>query len=255
MKTIKSELFITEQLLQASDNDEILGSTTTITASIKISNKKVSKSNGSSATNKTIRSVKTLSSVLNTSASNRSSFSLNTSNRKITDYFQVRKSSRKCKSDLEKEKRLYIEDSIKNCIEEGLEVRNVDNKGRAIFATKYFKRGDFVCEYAGEMISYQLAKKREEAYGQDPSIGCYMYFFDYKSKIYCIDATAESERLGRLLNHSKTDGNCQTKLFEMNSRPYLILVAARDIRPGEEMLYDYGDRNKVSIESHPWLAK
>jgi SET domain-containing protein len=177
------------------------------------------------------------------------------SNRKITDYFQIRKSSRKCKSDIEKEKRQAIEQSIKEMQEEGLEIRIIENKGRGIFACKKFYRGDFVCEYAGEMISYQMAKKREEMYSQDSSIGCYMYFFEYKSKSYCIDATAESNRLGRLLNHSKLGGNCHTKLFEINSKPHLILVASRDIEPGEEMTYDYGDRNKISLESHPWLAE
>lgn len=205
-------------------------------------------------TSKQIRSVKMLSSVLNTSVSNRSC--LNTSsNRKITDYFQIRKSSRKTKSDLEKEKRCLFEEMIKNCVEDGLEVRNMADKGRGVFANKYFNKGDFVCEYAGEMISYQSAKKREEMYAQDTTIGCYMYFFEYKTKIFCIDATAETSRLGRLLNHSKTEGNCRTQLFEINSKPHLILIAARDIKPGEEMLYDYGDRNKNSIESHPWLAK
>ena len=80
-------------------------------------------------------------------------------------------------------------------------------------------------------------------------------FFEHKSKQYCIDATAETSRLGRLFNHSKTGGNCHTKLFEMNSKPYLILVASRDIDHGEELTYDYGERNKVAIESHPWLAQ
>ncbi len=28
----------------------------------------------------------------------------------------------------------------------------------------------------------------------------------------------------------------------------------RDIEPGEELLYDYGDRSKESLEAHPWLA-
>jgi histone-lysine N-methyltransferase SETD8 len=187
---------------------------------------------------------------------NESSFlNFSFSNKKITDYFQIRKSSRKCKSDLDKEKRMNIESAIKNMREDGLEIQNIENKGRGIFATKHFMRGDFVCEYAGEMISYQDAKKREEKYAADPSIGCYMFFFEYKSKSYCIDATSESGRLGRLLNHSKTEFNCMTKLFEINSKPHLILVAARDIKPGEEMTYDYGDRNKDSLESHPWLAE
>ena len=176
-------------------------------------------------------------------------------NKKITDYFQIRKSSRKCKSDLEKERREHIENTIKTMIEEGMEIRNIENKGRGVFSTRCFQRGEFVCEYAGEIISYKVAKKREELYAADPSIGCYMYFFEYKSKQYCIDATAETNRLGRLFNHSKTGGNCHTKLFEMNAKPYLILIASRDIKCGEELTYDYGERNRVAIESHPWLAQ
>ena len=136
----------------------------------------------------------------------------------------------------------------------GLEIQQIENKGRGIFSARRFDRGEFVCEYAGEMITHKSAKKREELYSHDSAIGCYMYFFEHKSKQYCIDATAETTRMGRLFNHSKLEGNCHTKLFEMNSRPYLILVASRNIEKGEELMYDYGDRNKISLESHPWLA-
>lgn len=67
-----------------------------------------------------------------------------------------------------------------------------------------------------------------------------------------VDATKETDRLGRLINHSKT-GNCQTKLHDINGIPHLILVASRDIEEGEELLYDYGDRSKASLAAHPWL--
>jgi histone-lysine N-methyltransferase SETD8 len=177
-------------------------------------------------------------------------------NRKITDYFHIRKSTRKCRSDLEREKREQIECSIRLQLESGLEVKRVVTKGRGVFATSSFARGQFVCEYAGEILSYSQALQREAKYGQNPSIGCYMYFFEHKSKSYCVDATAETKRIGRLLNHSKLDGNCHTKVFETNdSRPCLILLASRDIEQGEELTFDYGDRNKRSLKSHPWLAE
>jgi len=67
-----------------------------------------------------------------------------------------------------------------------------------------------------------------------------------------VDATGESGRLGRLLNHS-VNGNCATKVISIKDDPYLILVASKQIKPGEELLYDYGERNKEAIESHPWL--
>ena len=71
--------------------------------------------------------------------------------------------------------------------------------------------------------------------------------------ISSVDATAESPYLGRLLNHSRLDNNCQTKVVDINNRPFLILVASRDIKQGEELLYDYGDRSKDAVEAHPWL--
>ncbi len=70
---------------------------------------------------------------------------------------------------------------------------------------------------------------------------------------YSVDATAETTRLGRLINHSKT-GNCQTKLHAIDGTPHLILVASRDIKAEEELLYDYGDRSKASVLAHPWLT-
>ena len=57
-------------------------------------------------------------------------------------------------------------------------------KGRGVFAAEEFKRGDLICEYAGELIDYSLGKVRETEYSQNPELGCYSYFFQYKSKKY-----------------------------------------------------------------------
>ena len=69
-----------------------------------------------------------------------------------------------------------------------------------------------------------------------------------------VDATAESGLLGRLVNHSRLQFNCCTKVVDVDDRPRLILVASRDITVDEELLYDYGDRSKESLEAYPWLA-
>ncbi|KAK3589796.1 hypothetical protein CHS0354_015799 [Potamilus streckersoni] len=174
-------------------------------------------------------------------------------NKLVTDYFPVRRSDRKCKSDVEKEKLKDLEQKILSKIEDGLKVTEIDNKGRGVIADKEFLRGDFIVEYAGDLIDRDVAKNREKKYSEKPEYGCYMYYFSFKNKNYCVDATAESGRLGRLLNHSKTAANCQTKLVEVNGQPRLILVALKDITKGEELLYDYGDRSKSSVEAHPWL--
>ncbi|XP_053135244.1 N-lysine methyltransferase KMT5A [Hemicordylus capensis] len=173
-------------------------------------------------------------------------------NRKVTDYYPVRRSSRKSKKELQIEGKKQIDELIESGREEGMKIDFIDGKGRGVIATRHFNRGEFVVEYHGDLIEITDAKKREAVYAQDPSTGCYMYYFQYLSKTYCVDATKETSRLGRLINHSKC-GNCQTKLHDVDGIPHLILVASRDIKAGEELLYDYGDRSKASLEAHPWL--
>nr|XP_015859587.2 N-lysine methyltransferase KMT5A-like [Peromyscus maniculatus bairdii] len=173
-------------------------------------------------------------------------------NKKLKAFYQVRRSSRKCKAELQSEERKQIDELIESGKEEGMKIDLIDGKGRGVIATKRFSRGDFIVEYHGDLIDITDAKKREARYAQDPSTGCYMYYFQYLNKTYCVDATRETNRLGRLINHSKC-GNCQTKLHAISGVPHLILIASRDIAVGEELLYDYGDRSKASIKAYPWL--
>lgn len=71
--------------------------------------------------------------------------------------------------------------------------------------------------------------------------------------ILSIDATAETDHLGRLVNHSR-NGNLATKTVTYKGRPHLVLLAKEDIQEGEELTYDYGDRTRESLINHPWLA-
>ncbi|KAJ0057619.1 hypothetical protein NL108_009415 [Boleophthalmus pectinirostris] len=178
----------------------------------------------------------------------------NSQNRKVTDYYPIRRSSRKSKTELQCEHKKHIDELIINGIEEGMEVQQIEGKGRAVFATRSFLKGEYVVEYHGDLLQITDAKKREAEYAQNPATGCYMYYFQYLCKTYCVDATKETGRMGRLINHSK-NGNCQTKLHDINGVPHLILVASRNIDEGEELLYDYGDRSKASIAAHPWLKE
>lgn len=47
-----------------------------------------------------------------------------------------------------------------------------------------FSKGDFIVEYAGDLVELSEAKSREEIYKKDTSYGCYMYFFNHKGKSY-----------------------------------------------------------------------
>jgi len=34
----------------------------------------------------------------------------------------------------------------------------------------------------------------------------------------------------------------------------LIIYAKQDIASGTELIYDYGERRKIFLKTHPWLA-
>ncbi|CAG9104333.1 unnamed protein product [Plutella xylostella] len=173
-------------------------------------------------------------------------------NHKLTEYFPVRRSVRKTSKCVMAEKMRDLERAIRDQREDGLTVAYFEGKGRGIIATRAFCRGQFVVEYAGELVGLSEARDRELKYAQDPEAGCYMYYFRHGDQQYCIDATAESGRLGRLVNHSR-NGNLATKALWVDG-PRLVLLAAHDIAAGEELTYDYGDRSRESLRHHPWLA-
>lgn len=174
-------------------------------------------------------------------------------NKKVTDYFQVRRSVRKTKKEVQWERDRDLERAIHEQRESGLKIVTFEGKGRGIVTSRKFARGEFVVEYIGDLIDMAEAKLREQEYAEDDNTGCYMYYFKHQNVQHCIDATAESGKLGRLVNHSR-NGNLMTKTVLVNDVPHLVLLAKEDIPEGVEVTYDYGDRSKEALQHHPWLA-
>lgn len=143
----------------------------------------------------------------------------------------------------------------RKCDPEHIEKREdpMELKGRfGVFARRKIVKGAFVCEYAGDLIDRREAEKRDLIYEMRDK-GSYMFYFNWSNKCYCLDATEPTFRLGRLVNHSRKKPNCKMEIFINNNKPYLILTAIRDIDTNEELLYDYGERNKEAIKANPWL--
>jgi len=174
---------------------------------------------------------------------------------RITDFFEIRRSSRKPAKQIEEEQRALWKQYLKEERIDGLEIQKVPLKGRGIFSTRSFHKGEFVVEYAGDLITPKEAEVRDEKYSKNTDkYGSYMYYFVHKGTKWCIDATIESGKYGRLLNHSCKTPNCATKILEVDGLPRLIIYAKQDIASGTELIYDYGDKGKLSLQAHPWLA-
>ena len=110
---------------------------------------------------------------------------------KVTEFFSVRRSERTKKPGFNKKRSPdALEPELELALEldddSGLDVsvRNFPEKGRGVVADRDYARGEFVVEYAGDLIDVGEAKEREADYSLDLSTGCYMYYFKHKGKQY-----------------------------------------------------------------------
>jgi len=109
------------------------------------------------------------------------------------------------------------------------EVRRSRIHGRGVYATREIPIGTRVIEYLGDRISHEEADARYEEKGRDDG---HTFLFVVDDGI-CIDAGVDGNE-ARYINHS-CDANCETIIEDGR----VFIDAIRDIRPGEELGYDY----------------
>ena len=110
-----------------------------------------------------------------------------------------------------------------------LELRTSEIQGTGAFATRNIKKGTRIIEYLGQRISWRTADKRYD----DTRMGRHHTFlFTVDAKVV-IDGAVHGNA-ARFLNHS-CDGNCEA----IDDRKRIFIEARRNIKAGEELLYDY----------------
>lgn len=170
-------------------------------------------------------------------------------------FFRIRKKplTARCGNSLSRKKEKNIRRIVEKS-EENVEVVQVPVKGRGVAATGWFEVGDVVLRYCGTVMSARKGYKLERKLEKKKIADSFLFFFQSDSTHYCLDATEEDGSVGRLVNHSRLRPNCKALSFKLQGEePVVALVAIRDIAPGEEILYDYGERRKKKLLQHPWL--
>ena len=66
-----------------------------------------------------------------------------------------------------------------------------------------------------------------------------------------IDATEESDRVGRLINHTRRSPNLSPRVEMVDGVPLVYFVATKDIHPGQELLFDYYECRKDVVAQMP----
>ena len=110
-----------------------------------------------------------------------------------------------------------------------IEARNSPIHGRGVFAVAPIKKGTRIIEYLGERISHAEADRRYEVKGDDDG----HTFLFIASNRTVIDAGVDGND-ARFINHN-CNPNCETVIEDSR----VFIDAVRNIKPGEELGYDY----------------
>ncbi|XP_044027833.1 uncharacterized protein LOC122864451 isoform X2 [Siniperca chuatsi] len=126
-----------------------------------------------------------------------------------------------------------------------LEERFIDSfKGRGVFTHKAIEPSTFVVEYRGHTFSH-----KDTTPNVCDTLNNYLFEFSWKGAQWCVDASKEDRTLGRLVNDDDVSPNCEMKKIVCEGKPHLCLFAVKEISPGEEITYNYGD------SSYPWRSR
>ena len=102
--------------------------------------------------------------------------------------------------------------------------------GFGVFAKEPINKNKRIIDYAGELVSNKVSEKREDRYLKK---GCIWVF--RVNRNWSRDA-AVGGNIARFINHSCTP-NCW---IEVDAKTKTIWIrAAKLIRPGQELVYDY----------------
>jgi SET domain-containing protein len=107
-----------------------------------------------------------------------------------------------------------------------IKVRRSGVHGRGVFATAPIRKGKRIIEYTGKRVLWKSVP--------DESNGTHTFLFGLANGKDVIDPTVGGNE-ARWINHS-CDPNCEA--IE-DTRDRVFIYALRNIRPGEELFYDY----------------
>nr|XP_026498615.1 histone-lysine N-methyltransferase SUV39H2-like isoform X1 [Vanessa tameamea] len=122
--------------------------------------------------------------------------------------------------------------------------------GWGVRSDQKIKQGQFLCQYVGEVITFEEAEKRGREY--DANGLTYLFDLDFNSveNPYVVDA-CNLGNVSHFINHS-CDPNLAVWAVWADcldpNLPMLALFATRDIEAGEEICFDYLQKSSESEE-------
>ncbi|XP_032592653.1 histone-lysine N-methyltransferase Su(var)3-9 isoform X2 [Drosophila grimshawi] len=135
-----------------------------------------------------------------------------------------------------------------------------NGRGWGVRTPQLLRKGEFVCEYVGEIITTDEANERGKVY--DDRGRTYLFDLDYNATAeseYTIDA-ANYGNVSHFINHSCNPNlavfPCWIEHLNV-ALPHLVFFTLRQIKPGEELSFDYirADSDNVPYENLSTAAR
>lgn len=151
------------------------------------------------------------------------------------------------------------DDCLNRVVQKGRQIklaifRTHDGRGWGVKSLEKIKKGTFIMEYVGEVITSEEAEKRGQIY--DSEGRTYLFDLDYNDGDcpFTVDA-AYYGNVSHFMNHS-CDPNLVVYGVWINNLdprlPHIAFFSQRDIKRGEELTFDYLMTNSTSaITSSP----
>ena len=129
-----------------------------------------------------------------------------------------------------------------------LEVRKGGVAGRGVFATASICKGSWLCEYKTTKVLAKEERESVERHYKKNDEGCYIVDLAYPvpgAGLLSFDATRKFHQFGRYLNHAQKPNAVLTQPYYVRGKWRIGFLAARDIAPGDEVVWDYQVRGEV----------
>ncbi|KAK9863053.1 hypothetical protein WJX84_000545 [Apatococcus fuscideae] len=120
--------------------------------------------------------------------------------------------------------------------------------GWGLFARKPLKQDSMIIEYRGDVVTRTVSELREHKY-RAAGIDCYL--FNINDELV-VDATMRGT-IGRFTNHCCSP-SMYTKVLELDGQPHLVFFARADVRPGQELTYDYRFKEEEGASKMPCMC-
>lgn len=132
-----------------------------------------------------------------------------------------------------------------------LKIVRSPGKGWGLHAGQFIRSGEFICEYAGELLTTKEARKRQEIYDKLKSTNKHTSALlvvreHLPSGNTCMRINIDATKIGniaRFINHSCDGGNLSTVLVRNSGAllPRVCFFASKDILKDQELTFSYGD--------------